>query len=256
MAHELSSNEIASLVLEAIRNPKARERICKRQHITEHEFEKLQTRFIRAGTKALKPEVSKRGRSYTHEEKLDIVFAGLRHDENRDRLLDEHHVSPKTYHRWRDQFTEAGKLAFKRGLPRPNPVMTLVVVTLLLVMGIVIFVVMSTKGASCLYDIRATSPEQEQIRKIDINTLQIYSATASEWYAGCCYEDNTYRSPDSHEFNAVDIQLCPACNAEIPVPVIPNALRAQDPAAVTEIIMKQVCPKCHAKIGKQLAEAD
>ena len=88
-----------------------------------------------------------------------------------------------------------------------------------------------------------------------MNTLQIHSMTAPEWDVCRNTEDNTYRTLNSQQFTLVDIQLCPVCNAEIPVPVIPNALRAEDPAAVTEIIKKQVCPKCHAKIGKQLAEA-
>ena len=250
MAHKLSPGEVVSLVLKAIRNPEMRERICRRQHLTEREFEKWQSKFIRAGTKALEPEVSKRGRSYTRDEKLDMVFAGLRHAENRNRLLSEHHVTPKTYYRWRDDFVAAGKLAFDRGALRTNPVATLIVTTIALLAGLTIFILMSTKGASCLLDVKRISSNVPQIKKIDVNTLQIYYKPFADWERIRSPRDNTYRNPDTDEYTLVAIQRCPACDADIPVPVVPRNLKLEDPAALREIMMKQVCPKCRAKIGK------
>jgi len=55
-------------------------------------------------------------RSWTPEEKTEIVLAGLRGDRSVRDVCREHGISETLYYQWRDRLLEAGKDA----APRPN----------------------------------------------------------------------------------------------------------------------------------------
>jgi len=51
-------------------------------------------------------------RTFSPEQKLAVVLAGLRGERSVGELCRQHQISENLYYRWRDQFLEAGKQRF------------------------------------------------------------------------------------------------------------------------------------------------